>query len=138
MGRFFASTSEHTQTQRFSETVNLNESRGFNASTSNTGLARGESVLSTHGLALVDPRAIEVATPKRVRRRLPSWVEPVSAPKGERTTSYEGIPSQRVADAIECCAGPAMPARLLEAAKQARGEGLVTTSEYNRLEREPS
>lgn len=128
MGRFFASTSEHTQTQRFSETVNLNESRGFNASTSNTGLARGESVLSTHGLALVDPRAIEVATPKRVRRRLPSWVEPVSAPKGERTTSYEDIPPQCVADAIECCAGSAMPARLLEAAKRARGEGLVTTS----------
>ena len=128
MGRFFASTSEHTQTQRFSETVNLNESRGFNASTSNTGLARGKSVLATHGLALADPRAIEVATPKRVRRRLPSWVEPVSAPKGERTTSYEGIPSQCVADAIECCAGSAMPARLLEAAKRACGEGLVTTS----------
>ena len=120
MGRFFASTSEHTQTQRFSETVNLNESRGFNASTSNTGLARGKSVLATHGLALADPRAIEVATPKRVRRRLPSWVEPVSAP--------EGIPSQCVADAIECCAGSAMPARLLEAAKRACGEGLVTTS----------
>ena len=78
---------------------------------SNTGLARGESVLSMHSLALVDPRAIEVATPKRVRRRLPSWVEPVSAPKGERTTSYEGIPSQCVADAIECCTGSAMPAR---------------------------
>ena len=61
---------------------------------SNTSLARGESVLSMHSLALVDPRAIEVATPKRVRRRLPSWVEPVSAPKGERTTSYEGIPLQ--------------------------------------------
>lgn len=91
-----------------------------------------------HSLALVDPRAIEVATPKRVRRRLPSWVESVSAPKGERTTSYEGIPSQCVADAIGCCAGSAMPARPLEAAKQARGEGLVTTSEYNRLEREPS
>lgn len=68
----------------------------------------------------------------------PSWVEPVSAPKGERTTSYEGIPSQCVADTTECCASSAMPARLLEAAKQARGEGLVTTSEYNKLEREPS
>ena len=96
----------------------------------------GESVLAMHGLALVDPRAIEVATPKRVRRRLPSWVEPVIAPKGERATSYEGIPSQRVADAIESCAGSVMPARLLEAAKQARGEGLVTAGEYERLERE--
>ena len=65
-----------------------------------------------------------------------SWVEPVTAPKGERTTSYEGIASQRVADAIESCAGSVMPARLLEAAKQARGEGLVTAGEYERLERE--
>ena len=40
MGRFFASTSTHTQTQRFSETANLNKSRGLKASTSNTGLAR--------------------------------------------------------------------------------------------------
>ena len=40
MGRFFASTSTHTQTQRVRETANLNKSRGFKASTSNTGLAR--------------------------------------------------------------------------------------------------
>lgn len=83
----------------------------------------GKSVLAMHGLALVDPRAIEVATPKRVRRKLPSWVETVAAPKGERTTRYEGIPSQRVADAIESCAGSVMPTRLLETAKKARGEG---------------
>lgn len=96
----------------------------------------GLAVLAMHGLALVDPRAIEVATPKRVRRKLPSWVEPVAAPKGERTTSYEGIPSQRVADAIESCMDSVIPARLLEAAKQAHGEGLVTADEYDRLEKE--
>ena len=100
------------------------------------GYLWGQSVLAMHGLALVDPRAIEVATPKRVRRRLPAWVEPVAAPKGERATSYEGIPSQRVADAIESCASSVMLARLLEAAKQARGEGLVTADEYDRLEKE--
>lgn len=59
-----------------------------------------------------------------------------SAPKGERTTSYEDIPSQRVADAIKSCGGSEMPARLLETAKQACGEGLVTAGEYERLERE--
>lgn len=96
----------------------------------------GESVLAMHGLALVDLHAIEVATPKRVRRKLPPWVEPVAAPKGERATSYKSIPSQRVADAIGSCIGSAMPARLLEAAKQARSESLVTTGEYERLERE--
>ena len=95
----------------------------------------GESVLAMHGLALVNPRAIEVATPKRVRRRLPSWVEPVTAPKGERTMYYEGILSQRVADAIESCAGSVMPARLLEAARQTRDEGPVTAGEYERLEK---
>ena len=95
----------------------------------------GESVLAMHGLALVNPRAIEVATPKRVRRRLPSWVEPVTAPKGERTMYYEGILSQRVADAIESCAGSVMPARLLEAARQTRDEGLVPAGEYERLEK---
>ena len=58
------------------------------------------------------------------------------APKGERTTSYEDIPSQRVADAIKSCGGSEMPARLLETAKQACGEGLVTAGEYERLERE--
>ena len=57
----------------------------------------GESVLSMHGLALIDPRAIEVATTKRVRRRLPSWVEPVTAPKGERTTHLRlGLAVERV------------------------------------------
>ncbi|RHS39637.1 hypothetical protein [Collinsella sp. AF08-23] len=58
------------------------------------------------------------------------------APKGERTTSYEDIPSQRVADAIKSCGGSEMPARLLETTKQACGEGLVTAGEYEGLERE--
>ena len=40
MGRFFASTSAHTQTQRFGKTTDLDESRNFKAKTSNTGLAR--------------------------------------------------------------------------------------------------
>lgn len=65
-------------------------------------------------------------------------MEPVPAPKGERTTSYEGVPSQRMADAIESCVGSVMSARLLEAAEQARSESLITAGEYNRLKREPS
>ena len=40
MRRFFASTSTHTQTQRFSETANLSESRGefFNKARINAAL----------------------------------------------------------------------------------------------------
>ena len=40
MGQFFASTSTHTQTQRFSETPNLNESQDLETSKSDTGLTR--------------------------------------------------------------------------------------------------
>lgn len=43
-----------------------------------------------------------------------------------------------MADAIKSCGGSEMPARLLETAKQACGEGLVTAGEYERLEREPA
>ena len=95
----------------------------------------GEHGLAMHGLVLVDTRAIEVATPKRVRRS-PLLGGARDRAKGERTTPYEGIPSQRVADVIESCVGSVVPARLLEAAKQVRGESLITASEYERLERE--
>ncbi len=97
---------------------------------------RGESVLAMHDLALVDPRAIQVATPKRVRRSLPSWVATVPANETDKTTFYEGIRSQRVADAIRECRKSVMPERLAEAAKQARCEGLVTAKEYDELKRE--
>lgn len=93
----------------------------------------GESVLSMHGFALVDPRSVSVATPKRVRRKLPDWVKAVPAPKGASTTFYEGIPSQRVADAIKACEGSVMGERLAGAAKLARAEGLVTSGEYENL-----
>lgn len=96
----------------------------------------GESVLAMHDLALVDPRAIEVATPRRVRRKLPAWIRLVPAPNDDHTTRYEGIPSQRVVDAIVSCTGTVMPARLLDAAKQARSKGLITADDYDRLERD--
>ena len=89
-----------------------------------------------HGLALVDPRSVFVATPKRVRRKLPDWVKTVPAPKSASATFYEGIPSQRVADAIKECEGSVMGARLSEAAKRARAEGLVTSAEYDNLMKE--
>lgn len=96
----------------------------------------GESVLSMHGPALVDPRSMFVATPRRVRRKLPDWVKTVPAPKGASTTFYEGIPSQRVVDAIVTCEGSVMGERLAEAAKRAHAEGLVTSGEYENLMRE--
>ncbi len=97
---------------------------------------KGTAVLSMHNLALVDPRTIKVATPKRIRRRLPSWVCVVPAKEGDRTTYYEGIYSQRVADAIRECRGVVMTDRLLDATKQAKREGLITEQECHELEKD--
>ena len=101
-----------------------------------SGFLWGESVLSMHGLAFVDPQAVTVATTKRVRRKLPAWVKLVPAPQDEQIVFYEGRPSQRVAAAIKSCEGTVMPARLADAAKQAHGEGLITADEYERLKEE--
>ena len=97
------------------------------------GFLWGESVRSMHTLALVDPRTVTVATPKRNRRKLPAWVKTVFAPENANTTFYEGIPSQCVADAIETCRGSVMTERLIEATKQAQVEGLITSNEHERL-----
>ena len=71
-----------------------------------------------------------------MRKNLPPWVEPVPARKGERTTFYDGIRSQRVADAIRECRSFVMPDRLADAARKARQEGLITAREYEDLEKE--
>ena len=46
-----------------------------------------------HAPALVNPRTSEVTTAKRVRHKLPPWVEPIPAKEGDHTTHYEGIRS---------------------------------------------
>ena len=97
---------------------------------------RGTAVLAMHNLALVDPRTIKVATEKRVRRKLPSWVAPVPAKEGDRTTYYEGIRSQRVADALRECRHTVMRERLVDATRQAKQEGLITEKEYGELQEE--
>ena len=49
------------------------------------------------------------------------------------TTRYEGLESQTVADAILECRGRIETQRLLDAAKQAWKEGLLTTAEWQRV-----
>ena len=90
----------------------------------------GESVLALFGLADVNPRRIKVAVPRRVRTRLPPFVELTQVPEGPTTTFYEGLASLSVADAILECRGRIETERLLDAAKQARKEGLLTTTEW--------
>lgn len=93
----------------------------------------GESVLALFGLADVNPRQIKVAVRRRARPTLPAFVELTHVKDEVRTTLYEGLEAQPVADAILECRGRIETERLLDAAKQARKEGLLTTTEWHRV-----
>ena len=97
---------------------------------------RGDAVLALHGLALVNPRRIRVGVARRVRAALPDFIEVrEEAVPGKDLTVYEGLCATTVARALLDCRGQVMTVRLLEAAKQAKAEGLVTGREYTRVRR---
>ena len=77
-----------------------------------------------------------MGTTRRVRKALPDEIELVRVAEPGRLTAYDGIPAQRVKDAILACRGTVMPDRLLDAAKRAAAEGYVTASEREELEEE--
>jgi len=79
----------------------------------------GESVLAMFGLADVNPRQIKVAARKRTRPKLPPFIELTLV--------------KAVADAILECRGRIETERLMDAARQARKEGLLTTTEWQRV-----
>jgi len=89
----------------------------------------GESVLAMHGLALVNPRVIYVATQCRIRKKIPAFIEVVYKPKIENITNYEGIPSQSVYEAILACKKTVMVERLGEAISEAERQGLISDVE---------
>lgn len=93
----------------------------------------GESVLAMLRLAPTNPTCLFVATPKRVRRRLPKNVRVVAAPAGLEPTDYEGVPAQPVADAIRSCKGHVMDDRLAGAAREAARQGYIGKDEERRL-----
>ena len=93
----------------------------------------GELVLALFGLADVNPRRIKVAVPRRVRAKLPAFIELTQVPDGARTTFYEGLASQPMAEAILECRGHIETERLLDAARQARQEGLLTTTQWRQV-----
>jgi hypothetical protein len=64
------------------------------------------------------------------------FIELSRTPTGLPTTMYEGLSAQPVADAILECRGRIEPERLLEAAKKARADGLLTTGEWQRVRKE--
>jgi predicted transcriptional regulator of viral defense system len=94
----------------------------------------GDAVLALHELGLAHPRRIRVATPRRVRRRLPPFikVEQREVPRAKQTR-YERIPAMTVAEAVRDCRGLLMPERLIEAVTEAAEAGLIRTAVANRL-----
>lgn len=96
----------------------------------------GESVLALFGLADVNPLQITVATGRRARPTLPPFVHLKHLRSDVRTTVYQGMLAQPVADAILECRGQIENERLMEAARQARKDGLLTTTEWRRVRKE--
>ncbi len=95
----------------------------------------GESVLALFGLADVNLRHVKVAVHRRARPTLPPFIELTQVTGDVRTTLYEGLAAQPVADAILECRGRIESARLLAAAKRARAEGLLTTAEWKLVQK---
>lgn len=93
----------------------------------------GETVLTLFELADVNPRKIQVAVRRRTRPKMPQHIELTHVKNDVRTTVYEGLAAQSVADAILECRGRVEDSRLLDAAKQARHEGLLTTAEWHKV-----
>lgn len=94
----------------------------------------GESVLALLGLAPTNLSRIFVASPRRVRRRMPETVRVVFAPGASASGSYDGIPSQTVAEALRSCQGSMMPDRLAAAARRARDLGYLTARQMREME----
>lgn len=88
-----------------------------------------DAVLALHELALVNPLRVRVGVPRRVRRDLPGWIEVVKGTAPVELTTYEGIPSTTVAQALRDCIGRVPRDRLVDALEDARQRGLVRRRE---------
>lgn len=94
----------------------------------------GESVLALLELAPTNPDRIFVATPVRVRKKMPEDMRVVLRTEPTPIAHYEGIPCQRAKDAILACRTTVMPERLREAVVRGRAEGYLTTGEFEELQ----
>lgn len=93
----------------------------------------GESVIAMLRLAPTNPARMYVATPHRYRKSTSSGLTVVERHDVDDQTIYEGIPSQKVGDAIVSCIGKMMRERLDLAADNARAEGYLLADEYRRV-----
>ena len=94
----------------------------------------GDSILAIYRLGLVAPKKIRVGTPRRVRGKMPKFIEVIKSeiPPDELTT-IEGIPSTTVAKALLDCQGSIMSERMTDAITSAWEQGLITRHEAKEL-----
>lgn len=93
----------------------------------------GESVIAMHNLAPTNPKHVDVATSRRIRRKLPAFIRVTDRRPENDLKLYDGIPSQSISAAIRSCEGKMMPERLEEAVRNARREGLLLKDEEKAL-----
>ncbi|MDA8401067.1 MAG: hypothetical protein M0008_13690 [Actinomycetota bacterium] len=89
-----------------------------------------DAVLALYELAMVDPRRIRVATPRRARPLLPGYIEVIQRRLDpDELIIYERIPCTAIARALLDCRGLVMKERLADAAREAARRGLLRRSE---------
>ncbi len=95
----------------------------------------GETALGFLGLCPVRSYVAYVASPHRIRRRLPEGVIVKSVEQGYRPFYPEGVACQRVGDAICASVGTVELERLHEAIATAEEKGLLGAAEASALKK---
>ena len=95
----------------------------------------GESVLGFLELCPVRSYVVFVATPARIRKRLSNGIKIVRGDSGYRPIHLNGIPCQRVDDAIITVVGSVENERLLAAVSAAEDKGYFTAAEATDLKK---
>ena len=106
------------------------------ATVGNDAMIWGESVLAMHNLAMVNPEKIEVATTRRVRRELPTWITLIRLQDEPLQDFFNGIRCQPLAEVFRHCKGKVMTHRLAEAVREAEQRGLLGFTEAETLKKE--
>jgi len=86
-----------------------------------------ESVLDLLGLGQFNPPKVRVGTRRRVRRKLPEWMELENRPDvpDEDLTSYDGVPATTVRRALEDMRDRMSPERWRTVVDEALGRDLI-------------
>ena len=93
-----------------------------------------DAVLALHHLAFVVPKRTRVGVNRRVRTKVPNYIEVVRQDVDAREiTTYEGIPATTIARALIDSRGLVMNERLIEAAKEALERGLLLNRDFKNV-----